>query len=125
LFEAHFRPPRVGFAIFPSFGRDQQGHQQTVALQFRLTTLLLQFAAAQDEGAIEAPGEARPVQHPDFPSAGKFLSQPIGDLGLVLTVERGGRLIEDQEFGRLSTAWAIAAFCLCAMDNRDPPVPTL
>src|ERR1700726_2078890 len=65
--------------LVPSFGGDQQGHQ-------RATTLLLQLAAAQDESAIEIPRKARPVQHPDDPSAGKFLSQPIGDLGLVLAV---------------------------------------
>src|ERR1700720_456453 len=81
----------LGFVLplVPSLGRDQQGHQRTVALQFRDTTLLLQLAAAQDERAIEIPREARPVQHPDDPSAGKFPSQPIADLGLVLTVEGG------------------------------------
>ena len=98
---------------------------ESVALQLGDTALLLQFAAAHHQDAIEIAREARAVQHPDEAAAGKFLSQPVADLGLGLTVERRGRLVEDQQVGTLQHGAGDRGPLPLRQDKREPPVPTL
>src|SRR5829696_2741419 len=84
-----------------SFGCDQAAHHRVLAVELGKSALLLQLAAADHQHALEIPREAGTVQHPDQAAPGHLPGNALGDPGLRLSVERRGRLIEDQQIRTL------------------------
>src|SRR6516164_925275 len=113
--------PSFGYSLRPfvsSFRRHQQGHQRPVAVELGRGALLLQLAIAEYENAIEVLGEVGSMQHPNDASARELVLQARGHSRLLLSVERRGRLVEDQEIGALENLAGDPR--LLALGERQP-----
>src|ERR1700688_3848952 len=80
-----------------SFRGHQEGRQRILLVELGWPALLLQLAAAHHQNSIEIAREAGAMQHPEQAAPGHFLPQSLARLGLRRPVERGRRLVEDQE----------------------------
>jgi len=105
-----------------------RGHQrrQSVSrrLQFGEASLVDKAALLHDRDLIESRGEASAVQTAKQlrPTNSSFsLRSMAASISLSSAVVASLKAIRS---GRFRTAIAIAIFCRCASDSREPPVPT-
>src|ERR1700736_2902804 len=84
-------------AAIASFGVQQRVEQLSGLVELGKAALLDQPAIRHDEDALEVTGKAGAMKDPDEAAAGAFLLDALHHLRLGRTVERGRRLVENDD----------------------------